>query len=75
MEAIFQQAKFDKKLDEQRCLDVFNEVRNRLERNPLSYSSTCNRCGSFRRGISNVMDCTFTCEIYLAKEELDRRYK
>ena len=75
MEAIFQQAKFDEKLDEKRCLDVFKEVRAKLQNNPLSASHICNRCGGRRLGIANVMDGTFTCEICLAKDEIDRRYK
>lgn len=75
MEAIFQQAKFDEKLDTERCLNVFKEVRAKLERNPLSTTHTCDRCGCRRLGMTNAMDCTFTCEICLAKDELDRRYK
>lgn len=75
MEAIFQQAKFDEKLDEKRCLDVFKEIRDRLERNPLSSTHTCSRCGSHRFGITNVMEGTFVCEICLAKDEVNRRYK
>lgn len=75
MEAIFQQAPFDDKLDEKRCLDVFKEVRTRLERNPLSTSYICDRCGSRRLGMANVMEGTFTCEVCLAKDEIDRRYK
>lgn len=75
MEAIFQQAKFDEKLDEKRCLDVFKEVRARLERNPLSYTHTCSRCGSHGLGITNVIEGTFVCEICLAKDEVNRRYK
>lgn len=31
--------------------------------------------GEHRLGISNVMECTFTCEICLAKDEINRRYK
>ena len=75
MEAIFQQAKFDEKLDEKRCLDVFKEVRQKLEQNPLSTSHICDRCGGLRLGIVNVMDDTFTCEICLAEDELERRFK
>lgn len=75
MKAIFQQAKFDEKLDEKRCLDVFKEVRAKLQNNPLSTSYICSRCGRRRLGMASVMDGTFTCEICLAKEELDRRYK
>lgn len=75
MEAIFQQAKFDEKLDEKKCLDVFKEVRHKLEQNPLSTSYTCDRCGLRRLGMANVMDGTFTCEICLAKDEINRRYK
>lgn len=75
MEAIFQQAEFDKKLDDKRCLDVFEEVRDSLKRSPLSSTNTCSRCGSYRFGITNVMEGTFTCEICLAKDELNRRYK
>lgn len=56
MEAIFQQAKFDEKLDEKRCLDVFEEVRDRLKHNPLSSTNTCSRCGHHRLGITNVME-------------------
>jgi hypothetical protein len=54
MEAIFQQAKFDEKLDEKRCLDVFKEVRARLQRNHLSSTNTCSRCGHYRFGIINA---------------------
>lgn len=75
MEAIFQQAKFDEKLDEKRCVDVFKEVRDRLQRDSLSSTHTCSRCGSHRLGISSPMEGTFTCEICLAKDELNRRYK
>lgn len=75
MEAVFQQAKFDEKLDEKRCLDVFKEVRDRLKRNPLSSKNTCSRCGHHRLGITNVMEGTFVCEICLAKDEVNRRYK
>jgi transcription elongation factor Elf1 len=75
MEAIFQQAKFDEKLDEKRCLDVFKEVRARLQRNHLSSTNTCSRCGHYRWGISDVMEGTFVCEICLAKDEINRRYK
>lgn len=75
MEVIFQQAKFDEKLDDEKCLGVFKEVRSRLEKNPLSHTNTCSRCGSHRLGISNPMEGTFICEICLAKDEIDRRYK
>jgi hypothetical protein len=75
MEAIFQQAKFDEKLDDKRCSDVFNEVHSRLQKNPLSLSHTCSRCGKFRLCISNVMEGTFVCEVCLAKDEINRRYK
>ena len=75
MEAIFQQAKFDEKLDDKRCLDVFEEVHDRLQRNPLSSTNTCSRCGSHRLGITNVMEGTFVCGICLAKDEINRRYK
>jgi hypothetical protein len=75
MEAIFQQAKFDEKLDHKRCLDVIEEVRDRIKRYPLSSTNTCSRCGSNRFGIMNVMEGTFVCEICLAKDEINRRYK
>ena len=75
MEAIFQQAKFDEKLDYKRCLDVFEEVRDRLKRNPLSSTNTCSRCRSHCLGITNVMEGTFVCERCLAKDEINRRYK
>ena len=75
MEAIFQQAKFDEKLDEKRCIDVFKEVRARLQRNPLLSTNTCSRCRSHCLGITNVMEGTFVCEKCLAKDELNRRYK
>lgn len=75
MEAIFQQAKFDEKLDEKRCVEVMKEVRNRLKQNPLSSTNTCSRCGSHRLGIMNVMEGAFVCEICLAKDEINRRYK
>ena len=75
MEAIFQQAKFDEKLDEKRCTDVFNEIRARLQKNPLSSPHTCSRCGSYRLGMPNVMEGTFICEICLAKDEINKRYK
>lgn len=75
MEAIFQQAKFDEKLDEKRCLEVIKEVRDRLKRHPLSSTNTCSICRSHRFGITNVMEGTFVCEICLAKDEINRRYK
>lgn len=75
MEAIFQQAKFDEKLDDKRCIDVLEEVRSRLQQYPLKSTNTCTRCGSHRLGIANVMDGTFVCEICLAKDEINRRYK
>jgi transcription initiation factor IIE alpha subunit len=75
MEAIFQQAKFDEKLDDKKRLGVFKEIRSRLEKNPLSSVHTCSRCGSRRLGISNIMEGTFACEICLAKDEINRRYK
>jgi hypothetical protein len=76
MEAIFQQAKFDEKLDEKRCLDVFKEVRASLQRNPLSSTNTCSRCRSRHCfGMTNVMEGTFVCERCLAKDEINRRYK
>lgn len=75
MEAIFQQAKFDEKLDDKKCLDVFEEVRDRLKRNPLSSKHTCSRCGHNYLGITNVMEGTFVCGICLAKDEINRRYK
>ena len=75
MEAIFQQAKFDEELDEKKCLCVFHEVRDRLQRNPLSSTNTCSRCGSHRLGIADVKEGTFVCEICLAKDEINRRYK
>lgn len=75
MEAIFQQAKFDEKLDDKRCGDVFEEVRARLKRNPLSSTNTCSRCGHHYLGIMNVMEGTFVCGVCLAKDEINKRYK
>lgn len=75
MEAIFQQAKFDEKLDDKRYLDVFEEIRDRLKRNPLSTSYICDRCGRRRLGMANVMEGTFTCIKCLVKDEVERRFK
>ena len=75
METIFQQAKFDEELDVKRCSDMFNEIRDRLRRNPLSATHICDKCGRRRFGITNVMEGTFTCEICLTKDEINRRYK
>lgn len=75
MDIIFQQAKFDEKLDKERRAVVFKEIRDRLKRCPVSTSHVCDRCGSRRFGIANVVDGTFTCEVCLAKDEIDRRYK
>ena len=75
MKAIFQQAEFDKKLDEKRRMEVFNQIHKRLINNPLSTSYICDRCGRRRLGISNVAEGTFTCEVCLTIDEINRRYK
>lgn len=75
METIFQQAKFDEKLDVKRCSDVFDEIRARLKRNPLSTSHVCDKCCRRRLGMVNIAEGTFTCEICLTKDEINRRYK
>lgn len=75
MEVIFQQAKFDKELDVKRCSDVFDEIRYRIRQNPLSASHVCDRCGRRRFGTTNPMEGTFTCEVCLTQDEINRRYK
>ena len=75
MEPIFQQAKFDEKLDERRLREVYDQIHERLKNNPLSVSHVCDRCGRRGLGITNVVEGTFTCEVCLTIDEIDKRYK
>lgn len=75
MEQIFQQAPFDEKLDEAKMLEVMNEVNQKINKNPLSTRGSCDKCGKYRIGIYSVADMTFTCEVCIAKDEINRRYK
>lgn len=72
MEAIFQQAKFDEKLDDERIKEIAKEVEERFNKSPIKWYGLC-ECGRKDKGISNVLDGTFKCIRCMIREEINKR--
>ena len=75
MDVIFQQAPFDDKNDIKRIEAIAKEVEERVNKSPLIWYGTCNKCGWLGRGISNPMEGTFTCIKCLVIDEVERKFK
>ena len=74
MDTIFQQAPFDDKNDIERIEAIAKEVDERINKSPLKWYGTCNKCGWRGRGLSSPIEGTFTCIKCLVKEEVERRF-
>ena len=75
MDAIFQQDPFDDKNDIKLIEAIAKEVEERVNKSPLKWYDTCNKCGWQGRGISNPMEGTFTCVKCIIKDEVERRFR
>lgn len=75
MDAIFQQAPFDDKKDNERIEEIAKDVEQRLKRMPGYHYGECNRCGRNGQGFSSVLDGGFLCVKCLCKDEVERKFK
>lgn len=74
MEIVFQQAKFDEKLDIEKLKNANKKVLQRMKKFS-AHKNKCNYCGNYGLCISEPLTLSCKCEMCLTKEEFEREEK
>ena len=75
MNIVFQQAPFDERLDDEKIKKLARNFEDHFNKCTGILYNTCDKCGERYKGISNVIDGSFTCAKCLFKDEVEKTFK